>query len=452
MSQTAAIKLLSDFISIPSISTDPSRRDDMQRAVDFLTTQLKELGAKVEIVGTDHSLVAGYIHVPGATSTIGIYGHYDVQPEDPRDEWQSDPFVLTEKNGKLYGRGVADNKGHVIQNLVAIKNLQSRLRLKSNILCIFEGEEESGSGSFEKYISHITVCNPRAVDVWYVTDMGMRNTHTPQIYTGLRGLLYTEISIETGTRDLHSGIYGNRVYNAAHLLSELIGDLKDSQNGHVNLPGFYDNIKYPDVTEYQRLLKIVEKDEVTRQESEQYALPPSTHRHPELDEGSSMPLTLLSKLLPSCDVHGIETGYTGPGAKTVIPRKASAKISFRLVPGQNPDAIEESFRSFLAENIPTGVKWNLEVSSKEPAFVTDIHDPWMQKTAQTLEKAFGAPVQYNRSGGSIPAAGILQELYKKPVILTGFTQPDDCIHAPNENYPREMFEKGIEVLQEVYAS
>ncbi len=448
MSQTAAIKLLSDFIAIPSISTDPARRDDMQRAVNFLTTQLKELGAKVEVIGTDHSLVAGYIHVPGATTTIGIYGHYDVQPEDPRSEWLSDPFVLTEKNGKLYGRGVADNKGHVIQNLVTIKNLQSSLRLKSNILYIFEGEEESGSASFAKYISDIRVCNPRAVDVWYVTDTGMRNTHTPQIYTGLRGLLYTEISIETGTRDLHSGIYGNRVYNAAHLLGELIGNLKHSQNGHVNIPGFYDGIQYPDKVEYQRLLNIVEKDEVIRRESGQYMLP----SHSIETIYGPAPLTLWSKLLPSCDIHGIETGYTGPGAKTVIPRKASAKISFRLVPGQNPDVVEESFRSFLAEHLPTGVKWNLEVSSKEPAFVTDIDDPWMQKTARTLEKAFGAPVQFNRSGGSIPAAGILQELYKKPVILTGFTQPDDCIHAPNENYPVEMFEKGIEVLQEVYAS
>lgn len=224
--------------------------------------------------------------------------------------------------------------------------------------------------------------------------------------------------------------------------------MKDSQNGHVNIPGFYDGIQYPDKVEYQRLLNIVEKDEVTRRESGQYMLP----SHSIETIYGPAPLTLWSKLLPSCDIHGIETGYTGPGAKTVIPRKASAKVSFRLVPGQNPDVVEESFRSFLAEHLPTGVKWNLEVSSKEPAFVTDIHDPWMQKTARTLEKAFGAPVQFNRSGGSIPAAGILQELYKKPVILTGFTQPDDCIHAPNENYPVEMFEKGIEVLQEVYAS
>ncbi len=472
MSFASSIKLLSELIAIPSVSTDPARRADMQRAVDFLTKQLKDMKAEVEIIGSEHALVAGYVRVPGATSTIGIYGHYDVQPEDPQDEWESDPFALVEKRGKLYGRGVADNKGHIAQNLVAIKELQSCLRLTNNILFIFEGEEESGSISFEKYLSQVKVCDPQSVDVWYVTDMGMRNTHTPQIYTGLRGLLYTELCIETGTRDLHSGIYGNRVYNAANLLCELIGDLKDSHTGHVNLPGFYEHIEYPDEIEYERLLKIVEEDEVTRHESGQFVLPPhsvipgpldvaygrnlkwglDSGTMPGMTSKDSIPRTLISKILPSCDVHGIETGYSGPGAKTVIPRKATVKISFRLVPGQDPDLIEKSFRTFLTEHIPMGIRWNLHVSSKEPAFITDIHDPWMQKTAQILEKAFGEPVQYNRSGGSIPAAEILQELYQKPVILTGFTQPDACIHAPNENYPREMFEKGIEVLQKVYGS
>ncbi|MEI6327004.1 MAG: M20/M25/M40 family metallo-hydrolase [Candidatus Roizmanbacteria bacterium] len=458
-----ALKLLAEYIAIPSVSTDPGRKSDMDRAVVFLTGVLKDLGAQVQVVGTTHSLVVGYLQVLHAQSTIGIYGHYDVQPEDPEAEWHTPPFVLTQKDGKLYGRGVADNKGHIIQNLVAIKELISSSRLKNNVLFIFEGEEEAGSACFEDYLTQITLCKPSSVDVWYITDTGMRNMQVPQIYSGLRGLLYTELTIETGSRDLHSGIYGNRVYNAAHLLSTVISRLKDVETGRVNIPGFYEHIQYPDDVEYARLLQLQEVDEVTRHESGQFVLPPQSvipDSIRDLDSGTMpgmtskerFPRTLQSKLLPSCDIHGMESGYNGPGAKTVIPRRASAKISFRLVAGQNPDEIEEFFRTFLTSKIPTGVVWNLSVMSKEAAFLTDIQNPWMHKTSQALERVFGHPVQYNRSGGSIPAAGILQELFKKPVILTGFTQPDDCIHAPNENYPLEMFEKGIEALQAIYTA
>lgn len=442
--------LLTDFVSIQSVSSDPTREAEMTKAVEFLKHSLADLGATVQIVGEKNQLVCGLIAIPRATNTIGVYGHYDVQPEDPVDEWLSDPYILTLRNGKYYGRGVADNKGHIVQNLAAIKSLLDEKKCVSNIVFLLEGEEEVGSAHLSDYLSQITLADLSTVDVWYVTDTGMHDADTPQIYTGLRGLLYTELSITTGTRDLHSGVYGNRVYNAAHLMSELIADLKDSQTGRVNLPGFYENIVYPDEIEYKRLTKIVEEDELTRHESGQFALPPSDHRHPELDEGSRIPRTLLSKILPSCDVHGIEVGYVGPGAKTVIPRQATAKISFRLVPGQKPPEVEQSFRSFLHHLIPKDIKWDLNILSAEPAFVTDIHHEWAVRTTQMLEKVFDHPTIYNRSGGSIPVAGTLQKKYGKPVILTGFTLPDDCIHAPNENFDEGTFWKGIEALKGMY--
>ncbi len=445
------IQTLADFVKIQSVSSDPARASEMAKAVDFLKAQLADLGAEVQVIGLINQLVCGLIQVTGATETIGIYGHYDVQPEDPVGEWDADPFTLTIKNGKFVGRGVADNKGHIVQNLVAIRALIDTKKLRANIVFLFEGEEEVGSAHLTDYLTQITVVDLSTVNVWYVTDTGMYDAKTPQIYMGLRGLLYTELSITTGMRDLHSGVYGNRVYNAANLICEIVGDIKDSATGNVLIPGFYDDIVYPDEFEYEQLLKIVEEDELVRHESGQFALPPSDHRHPERDEGSRIPRTLLSKILPSCDVHGIEVGYVGPGAKTVIPREATIKISFRLVPGQDPAMVEQSLRSFLDHLIPAGIKWDLQTLSAEPAFVTDIQNEWATHTSQVLENVFGHPTIYNRSGGSIPVAGILQNLFGKPVILTGFTLPDDCIHAPNENFDEGTFWKGIEVLELVYS-
>lgn len=337
----------------------------MIKAVEFLRKSLTNLGATVQMVGEKNQLVCGLIVVPHATRTIGIYGHYDIQPEDPVKEWLSDPYTLTLKNGKYYGRGVADNKGHIIQNLSAIASLINEKKCSSNIVFLFEGEEEMGSVHLSDYLSKVMLVDLSTVDVWYITDTGMHDAHTPQIYMGLRGLLYTELSIETGTRDLHSGIYGNRVYNAANLICEVVGNIKDSITGKVIIPGFYDNIVYPDEIEYEQLLKIAEDDEVVRHQSGQFTLPPHTIISPgvvskrslglsrDLDFGTmprmtslgGLPRTLLSKILPSCDVHGMEVGYVGPGAKTVIPRQATAKISFRLVPGQDPAKVEQSLRS-----------------------------------------------------------------------------------------------------------
>ena len=446
-----AINALADFVKIQSVSSDPQRVGEMSKAVVFLKKQLIDLGAMVQVVGSTNRLVCGVIQVTDAHETIGIYGHYDVQPEYPIAEWDSDPFILTQKNGKFVGRGVADNKGHIIQNLTAIRALINENKLRANIVFLFEGEEEVGSAHLNDYLSQVTIADLSAVDAWYITDTGMHDAHTPQIYTGLRGLLYTELSITTGTRDLHSGVYGNKVYNAANLICEIVADIKDSATGTVLIPGFYDDIVYPDEIEYEQLLKIVEEDEIVRHESGQFALPPCDHRHPEHDEGSGIPRTLLSKILPSCDVHGIIVGHSGPGAKTVIPREAAAKISFRLVPGQDPTKVEQSFRSFLDHIIPKGIKWDLQILSAEPAFVTDIQSEWTMHTAAVLSGAFAHPALYNRSGGSIPVAGTLQKKYGKPVILTGFTLPDDCIHAPNENFDEAMFWKGIEVLKLVYS-
>jgi acetylornithine deacetylase/succinyl-diaminopimelate desuccinylase-like protein len=360
------------------------------------------------------------------------------------------------------GRGVADNKGHIIQNLTAIRALINENKLRANIVFLFEGEEEVGSVHLSDYLSQVTIADLSAVDAWYITDTGMHDAHTPQIYTGLRGMLYTELSLTTGTRDLHSGVYGNRVYNAANLICEIVGDIKDSVTGRVLIPGFYDDIVYPDEDEYEQLLKIHEEDESVRQESGQFVLPPhsvipglsqglDSGTMPRMTPKGLLPRTLLSKILPSCDVHGIEVGYVGPGAKTVIPREATTKISFRLVPGQVPTKVEQQIRSFLHQIIPEGIKWDLQTLSAEPAFVTDIKSRWATHTTQALNATFRQHTVYNRSGGSIPAAGILQKRYGKAVILTGFTLPDDCIHAPNENFDERMYWKGIEALKLIYS-
>lgn len=442
----ATIQTLADFVKIQSVSSDPKRASEMSKAVDFLKKYLVDLGAEVQVVGLTNPLICGVIQVDDATKTIGIYGHYDVQPEDPLAEWDSDPFTLTQKKGKLVGRGIADNKGHIIQNFAAIQSLKNEGRLSVNTVFLLEGEEEVGSAHLNDYLSQVTIVDLSSVDVWYVTDTGMYDASTPQIYTGLRGLLYTELSITTGTRDLHSGVYGNRVFNAANLICEIVGDIKDSVTGRVLIPGFYDDIEYPDETEYKQLCRVVQDDEVARRESGQFVLPDCHH---DTIHGP-LPLSLTSKLLPSADVHGIQVGYGGPGAKTVIPREATTKISFRLVPGQDPANIEQSLRSFLDQIIPKGIKWDLLTLSAEPAFVTDLNDKWSMHTIQTLDEVFENKTVCNRSGGSIPVTGIFQKRYRKPVILTGFTLPDDCIHAPNENFDKMTFWKGIEALKKIY--
>src|SRR3989338_852118 len=368
------LKLLSDFISIQSVSTDSNRHGEILKTVDFLKNKLKTMGFEVKVIGKDDPspLIIGIYHLgsrrdqAGKRQTIGIYGHYDVQPEDPVKEWKSPPFRLTTKDGRIYGRGVADNKGHVIQNLVSIKRLIETNKLTNNIVFILEGEEEIGSTNFEKYSLEAKDILSKA-NVFYLTDTGMFRKNIPQIFYGLRGLVYFELTIETGKKDLHSGLWGNLVLNPAQVASQLFARMKDEKNGKVLIPGFYDKVRTISADERKLLKAVARTKKGQTKETETYKLVSLDKKQPYLS----------AKIYHSLDINGFISGYSGEGVKTVIPRKATVKFSCRLVENQNPERIAELVRDFVKNTLPEGVKYDLKILSKDHAFYTDINNPYV---------------------------------------------------------------------------
>jgi amidohydrolase len=440
MTKTQIINFFSDFVKIQSVSTDKNRFSEIKKAVSFLKDFLLSLGFSVKILEKEKAppLILATLIKDEKRKTIGIYGHYDVQPEDPVSEWQTPPFLLTQKKGKFYGRGVADNKGHIVQNLFAIKSLIEEKKLKNNIVFILEGEEETGSINFEDYVKEAKDVLSK-VDVFYLTDTGMHQKNIPQIFYGLRGIIYFELTVKIGQRDLHSGVYGNRVYNPINVLAHLIAKIKDIKTGKILIPKFYEKVRKIEKEELLLLKKSLKSDEEEKKEASVFGLT-------EIEGFSS----LSSKIFPSFDCHGIVSGFIGEGQKTVIPKEAKVKFSFRLVEYQHPKEIESLVFDFVKENLPKEVRWELKCLSKSAPFYTDVNNQSVKQTNKILKDVFGNEVIFNLSGGSIPAAEILQRLYKKPIILTGFTLPDDNIHAPNENFDSEMFFLGIEALERIY--
>jgi acetylornithine deacetylase/succinyl-diaminopimelate desuccinylase-like protein len=456
MNRQSILKQLEEFVSIQSVSTDPARFSQIQKAVKFLKRKFIELGFQVKIVKKANYpplILAIYpVRKPNHSNgvyrlsndrrqngkTIGIYGHYDVQPEDPLDQWQTPPFKLTVRGGKLYGRGVADNKGHIIQNLVSINQLIKTKKLKNNIVFILEGEEEIGSVHFEEYIKKVYP-DLIGVDVFYLTDMGMANKTTPQIFYGLRGILYFELTVKIGEHDVHSG-NGNRILNPAQLLADIMIKIKSVDSNKIKIPHFCDDCRKISKKEKNLLKQTVENVDNLAKNMAVYRIVEFDNIHP----------SLASKIYPSFDINGFSSGYQGFGMKTIIPASATVKFSFRLVEYQDPDKIEKLAAKFIRRNMPDGVKYELKTFGKAAPFYSDLNNKYVKKTTAILEKIFGHKTLFNRSGGSVPAAEVLQRLFKKPIILTGFTLPDSNIHAPNENFDEEVFFLGIEALEKIY--
>ncbi len=410
------LKLFSNFIGIESVSADSGRRKEIIKAVEFLKKETEALGFKVSIYQRNGCppLVVAVYKPSFAKATegkaIGVYAHYDVQPEDPVERWKSPPFKLDLRGGKMFGRGVADDKGHIIQTLVALKKLIETEKLKNNIVLIFEGEEETGSENFE-YLVCQAKKDLEKVEVLYVLDFGMETSDQPEIFFGLRGLIGFEIEVQIGRVDLHSGVYGNQVHNPIQILSELFSKIKDSQTRKILIPHFYDKAKFK----------------------------------------SKNNLWLSTKIYPSFDINGITGGYTGQGVKTIIPAFARAKFSFRLIENQTPSGIEKLVNDFVKKNLPKGIKYSLKTLGKLDPFYTDIDNKYVKATDKILTNIFGKKSLFIRSGGSIGAAATLSKLFKKPLVLTGFTLADCNIHAPNENITEEIFFKGIVSLEKIFS-
>lgn len=413
-------QLFSDFVAIESVSTDSKRKKEILKAVDFLKNHLEKLGFQVNLYQKANCppLIIAKKIVSSKAKTFGFYAHYDVQPEDPIDKWKSLPFQLTVKNGKIFGRGVADNKGHIIEMIVAAEKLIKTNQLKNNLVFIFEGEEEVGSKNFEELVKKDK--SLKNINAFYVVDMGMKEKNLPQIIYGLRGVIGFEIKIITSELDLHSGVYGNKVLNPAQLAAELMAKMVDGETHKIKIPGFYDDVKKISREEKQLLLKSNE--------------------------------SLVSKINPALDINGMISGYTGEGSKTIIPASATVKFSLRLVPDQDWKKIEKLVKNFIKKNLPKNVVYKLKTSDFGcNPFYTDFKNQYAQKTAHILTNVFDNETLFNRSGGSVGAAEILQRLFQKPVVLIGFTLPDNNLHAPNENFDEEMFLKGIIAIEKIFA-
>jgi acetylornithine deacetylase/succinyl-diaminopimelate desuccinylase-like protein len=425
---------LKDFIRIPSISTAPEHKDDVHKAAEFVAAKLRDAGMEnVEVIETErHPLVyADWLHAEGKP-TVLCYGHFDVQPVDPIELWVSPPFEPSVRNGNLYARGSADDKGQMYMHIKAIEALRAvNGTLPVNLKFLIEGEEEVGGVSVAKYVAE----NPEKLkaDVALVSDTNMYAPGMPTLDIGLRGLIYMEIEAQGPARDLHSGGYGGAAPNAVFGLVEFLAKVKNAK-GQIKVPGIYDDVEPP-----------------APAEKESWAHLPFDEKQFQKEEVGSTALTgepgfsVLERLWarPTFEVHGIGGGFTGAGSKTVIPAKAVAKCSFRLVPRQDPEKVIESFRAFIKKNTPKGIKLEMRVLGSGPGLMVNPDHPAIKVAAKAFSDIFDAPTVFTRSGGSIPIVGDFATHLKIPTILMGFGLPDDGLHSPNEKYNIENYYKGI---------
>ena len=430
----AATDRLIDLLRIPSISTDPAFKEDCDRAADWLVNELTSMGVDVSKRPTPgHPMVVG--HVGDSGPHILFYGHYDVQPVDPIDLWDRDPFdpVIEEtpKGKVIRGRGSSDDKG---QLMTFVEALRAWKEVKGGWPCritfFFEGEEESGSPSLVPFMQENL--EELKSDIALICDTGLFESKTPSIVTMLRGLLGEELTITAPDKDLHSGMYGGIAMNPIRVLSRIIASLHDD-TGRITVPGFYDGV--PELSdELEAQWQGLAFDHAT-------FLGDVGLSEPAGEQGRT-PLEMIWSR-PTCDVNGIWGGYEGDGFKTVLPSKAHAKISFRLVGTQDPLAIRESFRAMVQDALPVDCKVSFQGHGASGASGADTSGAMFEQARAALTAEWGIPAAYVGCGGSIPIAGHFQEITGTEPMLVGFGKDDDAIHSPNEKYDLESFHKGI---------
>ncbi|OFV96205.1 MAG: peptidase M20 [Acidobacteria bacterium RIFCSPLOWO2_02_FULL_61_28] len=435
--QDRFLEELKSFLAIPSVSTLPQHKPDIERASAFVAERLRAAGIEnVERIPTDgHPLVYGeWMKAPGKP-TVLCYGHYDVQPPDPLEEWVSPPFEPLIRNGNIYARGAADDKGQMYIHVKAAETLlAAQGRLPVNVKFLIEGEEEVGGKAVDRYVAeHPTKLQS---DVALVSDTEMFAPGLPTLCVGLRGLVYTEVVATGAAQDLHSGIFGgaapNPLLGLARILSQLI-----SPDYRIQVPGFYDDVEAPSPEEKASWARLpFDENEFLREKVGSTALVG--------EEGFAVLERLWVR--PTLEVHGIVGGFMGEGAKTVIPAKASAKVSMRLVPRQDPQEILAAFQKEVKRLTPRGLRVEVKtLSTAEPVLMSPSH-PSIQAAARALSDTFRQPTVYVRGGGSIPIVARIQESLGIPVALMGFGLPDDRLHSPNEKFHLPNFFAGIRAV------
>ena len=426
------LETLAELVAIPSVSTDPARAPEVRRCAEWLRERLERAGFPVaEVIDTPgHPIVYAEWTLAPDAPTVLFYGHYDVQPEDPLAEWTSPPFEATVRDGRVYGRGTADDKGQVLAHLGAWEAwLGEEGRLPCNVKVLLEGEEEIGSANLEPFIEEHR--ERLACDVVMISDSPMFAAGVPSLCYGLRGLAYMEIHVQGPSTDLHSGSFGGAVANPAVGLARILASLKDHEN-HVAIEGFYDRVRPLSEEERAGFRKLPFNEVEFRH---QLGVP---------DLVGEAGFSTLERLWarPTLDVNGMISGFTGPGAKTVLPARASAKVSMRLVPDQEPAEIAALFTRHVMENAPEGVSVRVENLHGARPYIAPLDHPANQAARRALQGAFGAEAVFTREGGSIPVTVTFRERLGATSILMGFGLPDQNAHAPDENLALENLHGG----------
>jgi acetylornithine deacetylase/succinyl-diaminopimelate desuccinylase-like protein len=428
------------FLRLPSISALPQHADDCQRTAEFIAAELREMGIEnVEVSPTEgRPVVYGdWVHAEGAP-TVLVYGHYDVQPVDPLDLWDSPPFEPIVRDGRILARGAADDKGQVHMHLRAAEAILATAgRLPVNVRYLFEGEEESASEHLDKWLEDNR--SRLAADVAVISDTGFFEGNLPAITLSLRGLMYAQIDVTGSTVDLHSGGFGGAVENPANALAQIIAELK-SPDGRIRIPGFYDDVVEMAAADRAALAQLPFDEDRYR---EALGLPALA---------GEPGYTVLERrgARPTLDVNGIWGGFQGDGAKTIIPAHAHAKVSTRLVANQDPNRIFELFRDYVLEVSPPGVRTSVTSLGGGRPSLTPMDHPATRAAATAIEAAFGRPPLYIREGGSIPVCASFESILGLPVVLAGFTNPDDNAHAPNESMVLDNYERGIRAIARLW--
>lgn len=416
---------LFELLRIPSVSTRSEHRPDIERAAEWLAASMRSAGLSAEIHPTaGHPIVLGeWRGAPGAP-TVLIYGHYDVQPAEPFDLWTSPPFEPALRDGRIYARGATDDKGQLFLHVKALEaHLKTRGTLPVNVVLLVEGEEEGGGGHLVPFVERHA--DRLRCDAVVISDGTMLAPGIPAFCCSLRGMAYFQIDVQGPEGDLHSGTYGGAVVNPATALARILATLHDDK-GHVAVPGFYDRVR-------EWKVEAPFDEAAFRQEARVTAL------------GGEAGYTALERLWarPTCEVNGLLSGYTGEGAKTVIPAKAMAKVSCRLVPDQDPWEIERLFREHVERVAPPGVKVEMTLFHGSPAWRASLDHPVFDAANRALAATFGRTAVIAGDGGSLPIVGDFERILKAPVLLLGFGLPGENAHAPDEWLSVENFEKGM---------
>ncbi len=430
---------LFEWLGMASVSTDPAFASEVRRAADWLVTRMQNLGLKTRLVTTrKHPIVIAETEPVPGTPVVLVYGHYDVQPPDPLNEWTTPPFQPAVRDGKVFARGATDDKGQMLTHLFGTEAwLRTVGKLPVQIKFLIEGEEECGSHSLHEllrgeYDNGTSIVESLANDIVVISDSSQYGAGQPAITYGLRGIAYYELRLTGPSQDLHSGGFGGAVTNPANTLCRILGQLLDDE-GRVTLPGFYDAVV-----------------DLTKEERKQFA-------DLGFDDAAFMKSVGVSGMQgeagystlerrwarPTCDINGLWSGYQGEGAKTVLPARAGAKFSFRLVPNQNPQQISESLTEWLQERIPPGITMELIDRHGAVGSMVPLDSPFMAAAGAAIQSGFGTAPVFIRSGGSIPVVNEFASRLGSDTLLLGWGQDDDNMHSPNEKFSLDDFQRGI---------